>query len=70
MFATEKLAEDGELPGPFSFEKYGFNYHKITGIFDKDEQGNPTIMTDSKGFMFDKKHRRVNKHGFLMGRKG
>jgi hypothetical protein len=70
MFAKDRLQDDGELPAPFSLERYGFNYHDITGQFAKDKTGKNIIKKDKKGNLVDAKGRPVNKKGFLVDKEG
>lgn len=64
MFPFEDLDEHGEVPGPFSVEKYNFNPHQLMGDFDYQNQ-QPELMQSKQGFYLDKKSRRVNKHGWM-----
>ncbi len=43
MFKKEDLSDNGELPMPYRFEKYNFNFHEIMGNFDY-QQGKPIIL--------------------------
>ena len=70
MFPKDKLGDDGELPAPFSLERFGFNYHEITGNLDKDKNGRPIIKKNKKGELVDKKGKKVNKKGFLVDNDG
>jgi hypothetical protein len=42
----KQLDDKGEIPGPFSLEKYGFNPHFIRGHFDFDQSGRPVFTLD------------------------
>ena len=70
MFPKDKLSDEGELPAPFALERYGFNFHEITGNFDKDKRGRPIIKKNKKGDLVDKKGRLVNSKGFLIDSDG
>jgi hypothetical protein len=43
MFPQVDLDDRGELPAPFSIEKYNFNAHSLMGYFDY-EDGEPQII--------------------------
>lgn len=64
MFSKSELDERGEVPAPFSFEKYNFNPHQIRGDFDYDRNGNPRIMRDKAGNFCDKRGDIVSARGF------
>ena len=70
MFAASQMDERGEVPAPFSFEKYNFNPHYMMGDFDYSGT-KPNLLQSQQGFYLDKRSRRVNKHGWLtMGTQG
>ena len=50
MFAKDELDERGELPAPFSIEKYNFNPHEVRGDFNFDRNGKPIIAKEDGGF--------------------
>lgn len=64
MFTASELDERGEVPAPFSVEKYNFNPHQLMGDFDYVD-GKIQLMQTSNGFFIDKRSRRVNKHGWM-----
>jgi len=43
MFTPHDVDERGEVPAPFSLEKYNFNPHQIMGDFDYID-GKPEVM--------------------------
>lgn len=72
MFAREALDDRGEVPAPFSLEKYGFNPHLVRGHFDFDSKGRPTIRPDptQAGKYLDKKGASVSKRGYRVDEHG
>lgn len=65
MFEPNEIDQNGEIPAPFSFEKFNFNPHNIMGDFDYTE-GKVELMQSKQGYFMDKKARRVNKHGWMV----
>ena len=70
MFSKSELDERGEVPAPFSFEKYNFNPHEIRGDFDYDRNGNPRIMKDGAGNYCDKRGDLVSARGYKIDHNG
>lgn len=64
MFSPSELDERGELPAPFSLEKYNFNPHLMMGDFDYTG-AKPNLLQSAQGFFLDKRSRRVNKFGWM-----
>lgn len=65
MFPQVDLDDRGELPAPFSIEKYNFNAHSLMGYFDY-EDGEPQIIRYGPGNLTDKNKRRVNESGWYV----
>jgi hypothetical protein len=71
MFDHEDIDERGELPAPFSVEKYNFNTFGIRGQFPLDKAGKPVMPQPNKQKeLLDKNGRRVNKGGWLIDKQG
>ena len=49
MFNKIDMDERGEIPAPYSVEKYNFNPLGIKGEFDFDKTGKPLILKSSSG---------------------
>ena len=45
MFSIKDLDEKGEIPLPFTLNRFNFNPHEIIGNFDYDEHGIPKLLT-------------------------
>lgn len=60
--------KSGEFPKIFPFTK--FNISRVTGEFDLDAKGNFMLLKDSNGGFADKKGRKVNMRGYLIGAQG
>ena len=66
MFRKSELDDTGDLPAPFSIEKYNFNPLAIMGNLDFNPQTlRPQSLLENKGNLVDKNHRLVNRSGFL-----
>ena len=66
MFLKSELDTKGEIPGPFSIERFNFNPHRLMGDFNySKESGKPELMQNNRQMFMDKKSRRVNKHGWM-----
>lgn len=65
IFDLKALLKDGEIPKIFSFTK--FNQREVTGQFEVDPSGQPTLKTskNQKNVLFDDNGKQVNKMGFL-----
>ena len=66
MFDHKDIDERGEVPAPYSVEKYNFSPFQVCGDLDYDRVGRPIISKN----MLDKKGRPVNKKGFLVDGEG
>ena len=70
MFDQSEMDDRGEVPAPFSFEKYNFNPHAVRGDFDYDRHGEPILKQDKNGNFVDKRGNRVTSRGFRVNEKG
>ena len=66
MFRQHELDDKGELPAPFSFERYNFNVLDVRGDLERDRNGEFTFFTNKKNQPVDKQGRLVNEHGLLI----
>jgi hypothetical protein len=60
IFDKDELDEDGEIPGPFTLEKFNFNPHNIRGDFRQDMRGRLIFPKNKNRDIVDKIGRRVN----------
>ena len=84
VFSKFNLDEKGEIPLPFSYDRYNFNAHDILGDCDRDEKGNFKVYPGkspkkTKGGsstrkqaqeFVDKAGEKVNKKGFTTNDQG
>ena len=70
MFEKNAMDEKGEVPQPFSIEKYNFNPNNIRGVFNYDSNGKPTISKNKNGEFIDAQGKKVNRRGFYIDKHG
>ena len=71
LFDAAEIDEKGEVPAPFSLEKFNFNPHDLMGDVDfqydqRSGRAIPQLLQTKQGFYVDKKGRRVNRFGWLV----
>ena len=70
MFRKGELDEKGELPAPYSLERFNLNPHDVRGDLDRNRHGELVFHKTKKGQIVDKQGRLVNEQGLLVDEKG
>jgi hypothetical protein len=70
-FKAEDLDQSGELPAPFSLEKYNFAPLEMQGDLGHDfdpitKEPKIQLLWNKEGLFVDRQHRRINSHGWLI----